>query len=492
MFFVEDPLVRLIVLAFAACALASGQSAADREMIAKIRTEGLDRSQVSPVFDTLTVDIGPRLTGSPAFKRAIDFVRDRLASYGLSNVHLEPWKFGRGWTLERLNLEMVEPRYMPLLGYAEGWSPSTSGDLVAAPLFLGGKTPDQITALGAKIRGAIVMTQPIQTAFVLEDRVQQTEPGAAIPEVLSPAPMFRTNAEAQRLIAQVRDARPGVMLRPNVLKDGTVYVTGRDAGPNGVPSIVMSSEHYNMIARMLERGIPVKLRVNLQSKYYDTDLNAYNVIAELPGTDPALRDQVVMLGAHVDSWHTAVGATDNADGTTTMIEAMRILKAAGARPRRTIRIAIWGGEEQGLLGSKAWVAQHLAGDANRQERENLSVYFNIDNGTGPIYGFALENNADARPMMDAWLEPFHDLGARKNVNLRLTDTDHLSFLAVGVPGFNPFQDYQDYDLRTHHTNMDTAEHVKPDDLRQAAIVMAGFAYQAAMRDSKVPRPQVGH
>lgn len=484
-------MLRRLILMLAVSALAGAQTAADREMIAKIRAEGLEHSQASAVFDTLTVDIGPRLTASPAFKRAVDFVRGRLTSYGLSNVHLEPWKFGRGWTLERLTIEMVEPRYAPLLGYAEGWSPSTPGDLVAEPLYLGDKTAQQIQGMAAGIQGAIVMTQPIQTAFVRQDRAQPTEPGAAAPEVLSPPPLFRAGADAQRLLASIRDAHPGVMLRPNVLRDGTVYVTGRDAGASGVPSIVLSSEHYNMIARMLEHRIPVKLRVNVQSKYYDTDLNAYNVIAELPGTDPALRDEVVMLGAHVDSWHTAVGATDNADGTTTMVEAMRILKAAGVKPRRTIRVAIWGGEEQGLLGSKAWVAQHLAGDANRKEREKLSVYFNIDNGTGPIYGFALENNADARPMMDAWLEPFKDLGARKNVNLRLTDTDHLSFLAVGVPGFNPFQDYQDYDLRTHHTNMDTAEHVKPEDLRQAATVMAGFAYQAAMRDGQVPKPQGG-
>jgi carboxypeptidase Q len=467
--------------------LMNGQNTVDREMNAKIRVEGLEHSQAMPVFETLTIEIGPRLTGSPAFKRAIDFARDRLQAYGLANVHLEPWKFGRGWTLEHLTVEMVEPRYMPLIGYAEGWSPSTAGDLVAAPLFLGGKTPEQIEAVRASIKGAIVMTQPIQTAFVRQDRPQPTEASANAPEVLSPPALFRATPEAQKITTLVRESGPGVMIRPNVLGDGTVYVTGRDAGPSGVPSIVLASEHYNLIARMLEHKVAVKLRVNIQSKYYETDLNAYNLIGEIPGTD--LKDQVVMIGAHIDSWHTAVGATDNADGTTTMIEAMRILKAAGARPRRTIRVGIWGGEEQGLLGSKAWVAQHLAGDANRQARENLAVYFNIDNGTGPIYGFALENNADARPILDAWLEPFKDLGARRNVNLHLTDTDHLSFLAVGVPAFNPFQDYQDYDVRTHHTNMDSVEHVEPEDLRQAAIVMASFAYHAAMRDQTVPRPQ---
>ncbi|MGD1095661.1 MAG: M20/M25/M40 family metallo-hydrolase [Bryobacteraceae bacterium] len=486
------PRVRIVVLGLAGVLLVSGQNTVDREMTAKIRVEGLEHSQALPVFETLTIEIGPRLTNSPAFKRAIDFARDRLETYGLANVHLEPWKFGRGWTLEHLTVEMVEPRYMPLIGYAEGWSPSTPGDLVATPVFLGGKTPAEIESLRASIKGAIVMTQPIQTAFVRQDRPQPTEGSGDGPPVLSPPALFRGAPEAQRFTTLVREAGPGVMLRPNVLADGTVYVTGRDAGPSAVPSIVLASEHYNLIARMLEHKIPVKLRVNIQSKFYDTDLNAYNLIGEIPGTDPALKDQVVMLGAHIDSWHTGVGATDNADGTTTMMEAMRILKAVGARPRRTIRVAIWGGEEQGLLGSKAWVAQHLSGDANRQARDNLAVYFNIDNGTGPIYGFALENNADAKPILDSWLEPLKDLGVRRNVNLHLTDTDHLSFLAVGVPGFNPFQDYQDYDVRTHHTNMDMVEHVKPEDLRQAAIVMASFAYNAAMRDRPIPRPQTAH
>jgi Zn-dependent M28 family amino/carboxypeptidase len=249
----------------------------------------------------------------------------------------------------------------------------------------------------------------------------------------------------------------------------------------------MSSEQYNMITGMIEHHIPVKLRVAVKATYQEADTNAYNVIAEIPGTDPALKDQVVMLGAHLDSWHTGVGATDNADGVTTMMEAMRILKAVGAKPRRTIRVAIWGGEEQGLLGSKAWVAQHLVGDANRQAREDFSVYFNIDNGTGPIYGFAMENNEGAKPLFDAWLAQFRDIGARRNVNMKITSTDHMSFIAAGVPGFNPFQSYENYDVRTHHTNMDTRDHVNPEDIRQAAIVMASFAWQSAMLDDRLPR-----
>jgi hypothetical protein len=328
-------------------------------------------------------------------------------------VHREAWKFGRGWTLDKLTLEMVEPRYAPLIGYAEGWSPSTAGELTATPVYLGNKTAAEIELLKPSLKGAIVMPLPPQSAYVREDRPQPTAPGVAAPEVLSPPPLFRPSAEAQRITALARAAGTGVILRPSVLSDGTVYVTGNDQGAAAVPSIILSSEHYNMIAGMIEHGIPVKLRMSVQSTYQETEAKAWNVIAEIPGTDPAVNDQVVMLGAYIDSWHTGVGATDNADGVATLMEAMRILKAVGARPRRTIRLALWGGEEQGLLGSKAWVAQHLAGDANQKERENFSVYFNIDNGTGPIYGFAMENNEGAKPLFDSWLAQFRDLGARK-------------------------------------------------------------------------------
>ena len=280
-----------------------------------------------------------------------------------------------------------------------------------------------------------------------------------------------------------------MVLRPSVGEHGTVFVTGRDGGPGAVPSIALSGEHYNMIARMLQANIPVKLRVNVQSKFYDGDAgNAYNVIAELPGADPAVRDEVVMIGGHLDSWHTGTGATDNADGSTTVIEAMRILKAIGAKPRRTIRVALWGGEEQGLLGSKAWVAQHLAGDANTSAREKFDVYFNIDNGYGPIYGWYLQNMSSVKRLFDTWMEPFADLQGRRNTIEPVGSTDHLSFVELGIPGFNPIQEYANYDIRTHHTNMDTVERLNVADLRQAAIVMATFAYNAANADQKIPRP----
>ena len=476
----------------------SAQSGADVQTLAKIREEGLKHSQVAPVFEALTVDIGPRLTASPAHKRAAEFMRDRLTAYGLSNVHLEPWTFGRGWTLEKLTVEMVEPRYLPLIGYADGWSASTPGEIVAAPVMAAGKTPEEIGAMRDALKGAIVMTQPIMTAFVRKDRPQPTDPnyvpnsaayatsvGQHPPRAGQETPQQR----AQRAAQAFRDAGAGVLLKPSAGEHGTVFVTGRDGGPGAVPTVTLSAEHYNMIVRMLDRHVPVKLRVNVQTKFFDQDAGrAYNVVAELPGADPALRDEIVMLGGHLDSWHTGVGATDNADGATTMVEAMRILKAIGARPRRTIRIGLWGGEEQGLLGSKAWVAQHLAGDANRAAREKFDVYFNIDNGTGKIYGFYLQDNRAVQPLFDAWLAPLKDLGARKNTMEPIGSTDHLSFIDAGVPGFNPIQDYGDYDIRTHHTNMDTNERLQESDIQQAAIVMATFAYQCAMADQKIPRP----
>jgi len=509
----------LIGLFCATTVFATAQPVADREMIAKIRAEALERSQVAPVFETLTVNIGPRLTASPAHKRAAEFMRERLAAYGLTNARLEPWKFGAGWTLEKLTVDLVEPRYLPLIGYADAWSPSTAGELVGVPVWLPGKTPEQIQAVRDQLKGAIVMTAPIVTNFIRRDRPQPSDPdytpgsaayatspgrdATAAPGQGRGAPSTssgrgpstgsgRGNSAAQQIAQILREAGAGVFVRPSTGEHGTVFVTGvarRDLAPGGMPSIVLSGEHYNMIVRMLEHHVPVKLRINVQTKFYtdEGDGNAYNVIAELPGTDPALRDEVVMIGGHLDSWHTGVGATDNADGSTTVIEAMRILKAIGARPRRTIRVALWGGEEQGLLGSKAWVEQHLAGDANRTAREKFDVYFNIDNGTGPIYGWYLENNDAVRPIFDAWLEPFRDLSARRNVMEPVGSTDHLSFIAAGVPGFNPIQDYVNYDIRTHHTNMDTVERLEQDDIRQAAIVMASFAYHAAMRDQPIPR-----
>jgi hypothetical protein len=453
----------------------------------RIRQEGLERSHAPALFDHLTTVIGPRLTGTPAYRAAVDWAKAQLTGWGLVNVREEAFDFGRGWALERLTVEMIEPRYMPLVGYAEAWSAPTRGEIVAAPVFVGGRTAADVEAMTPRLRGALVLTQP-EASFIREDRPQPTESDAPvrIGQPRNPGPR-QDPAEARRIAQILREAGAAAILRTSAGEHGTVFVLGRDQGEHAMPTVVLAGEHYNLIARMLARAVPVKLRVNIQSRFLEGDGRSYNVLADLPGTDPALRDQIVLIGAHLDSWHTGTGATDNADGSAAVLEAMRILRAAGARPRRTIRVALWGGEEQGLLGSRAYVRQHLAGDANAAERDRHFVYFNLDPGMGPIYGWYLESTDAVRPAFDRWLAPLRDLGARRNIAQGIGSTDHLSFRAAGVPGFNPVQDYAGYDVRTHHTNMDTAERVRAEDLRQNAVAMAWFALQAANTDEAIPR-----
>jgi len=468
------------------------QEPVDAAMLAKIRDEGLNRSQVEPVFRVLVDTIGPRLTASPAHKRAADFMRDTATRYGLSNARLEPWEFGRGWQLDKLTIEMVEPRYMPLLGYAEAWSPSTPGEIVAPAVMLAGKSADEIRAMSAQLKGAVVLQQPIVANFISTDRVAP----ATQPDVPQPPP--GTGQRGARgagggrqggapTPADLQTAGAAVLLKPSRGMQGTVFVAAasRESTTDTLPKIVLAGEHYNLVARLLQQNVSVRLRVNLQSRFLD-DRNSYNVLAEIPGTDPALRNQIVMMGAHLDSWHAGTGATDNADGAVAVLEAFRILKAVGAAPRRTIRLALWSGEEEGLLGSRAYVRDHLEGDAHRADRDNMDVYFNIDPGKGPIYGWYLEYNDAVRPIFDAWLAPFKDLGAVRNVAQGIGSTDHLSFIAAGVPGFNPIQDYVDYDVRLHHTNADTSERVNLQDVKQNAVVLASFLYDAAVRTEMIP------
>jgi hypothetical protein len=481
------------------CALAIGLAisvatgaglAGQQDVLQRIRSEALERSQVMGMFDHLVTAIGPRLTGSPEHKAAADWSREKLASFGLQNARLEPFEFGRGWALDGLVVEMIEPRYMPLIGYAEGWSASTAGEIVAQPVFIGDLTADAVAGMKDRLRGAIVLSQPLVETFVREDRPQPTDSEQPVRIGAPPMPRqgSRSAAEARQITQIVREAQPGVVLRGSPGEHGTVFVLGRDQGESALPSVVLTAEHYNMVARMVERGIPVKMRVNVKTRYLTDDTNSYNVLAEIPGSDPAVADEIVLIGAHLDSWHSSPGATDNADGSAAAMEAMRILHTLNIKPRRTIRIGLWGGEEQGLLGARAHVRQHYEGEANAAAREKLTVYLNLDPGMGPIYGWYMENDAAAKTLFDRWLEPLKDLGARRNLAVGIGSTDHVAFRQAGIPGFNPVQDYVTYDVRTHHTNVDTYERVREEDLKQNAAVLAWFAYNAAMTDQTFTRP----
>ena len=476
--------------ALAAASTAGAQEPVDSAMIARIRDEGLNRSHVVETFGHLTDVIGPRLTGSPAFKQAVEWSAGLLRSYGLAGVHLESWPFGRGWSLEKLTLELVEPRYLPLIGYAEAWTPSTRGELVGTPVYIGDLADSTaVRARAAELRGAIVLATRPQTELITRDREEPSLHDEPVPIGAPPFLIARGPLPGRSLAPVMREVGAGVVLRPSQGQHGTVFVMGNRATPrDAAPSVILAAEHYNLIVRALKSGAPVKLRVRINTREQAADTSGYNVIAEIPGTDPAIGDEVVLLGAHLDSWHAAAGAADNGDAAASLIEAMRILKALGARPRRTIRMALWGGEEEGLLGSRAYAAAHYAGDANAAAREKLAVYLNSDPGAGPIYGWYLEESPAVKPIFDAWMAPFRDLGARRNVMAKIGSTDHLSFAALGLPAFNTLQGYTDYDTRIHHTNMDFPERVRPDDLKQNAIVLAAFAWNAAMRGQKIPRP----
>jgi carboxypeptidase Q len=472
------------LVALVSVAAAHAQQAGDPSFAARIREEGLQRPQAEELYLTLSDAIGARLTGSPSHLEAAQWARQRFAAWGLANARLEPFRFGRGWSLEKIAVEMTSPRYMPLIAYADAWTPSIAGVLSGRAVYVGDKTAGEIADLAPRLRGAIVLTHLPQTQFIDSDRPQ---PGLSDQPVRTgnPAsPAARSTTPTGELLPVLQRAGAGVVLKPSAYRDGTVGVLGnRDTRSDAVPSITIAAEQYNMLAR-LAAASPVELRIELRTQYHEGDLDTYNVLAEIPGTDPALRDQVVLLGAHLDSWHTGNGATDNGDGVATVMEAMRILAAVGVRPRRTIRVALWSGEEQGLLGARAYIAQHLASQA---DREKLAVYLNDDPGSGKTLGFYMEGSAAAKAIFDSWLEPLKDLGVTRNIIEGIGSTDHVPFNEAGLPGFNAIKDFDAYDERTRHTNADFPERVTGAELTQSAIVLATFAWQAAMRDGVIPR-----
>ena len=474
------------VMALAALLYARGaaQERIDQTTIAAITAEGLGRSQASTLFHTLTDVLGPRLTASPAHVEAARWARDRFRDWGLADPRLEAFDFGRGWSLEKFTLEMTAPRYMPLVGYAEAWSPATAAALTGTPVYVGDSTADEIDRLGSRVRGAIVLTHRPQAEFLRNDRMQPSEGTGPVQTGNPPLPEPTSATPTRQLLARLQTLKAGVALRPGAMEHGTVRVQGnRETSPDAVPTVVLAAEHYNMLVRLVQAGTPIQLRVEVKSRFHQ-DTSAYNVLAEIPGTDPAVRNEIVLVGAHLDSWHTATGATDNADGVATVMEAMRILTTMKARPRRTIGVALWGGEEQGLLGARAYVATHLKDPV---ARARIAVYLNDDPGTGQTYGFYMEKNEAAKRILDAWLDPLRDLGVRRNVIEGIGSTDHVPFDEVGIPAFTVIKDFRNYDVRTRHTNADLADAVSVKDLERSATALAAIVWQAAMRDQAFPR-----
>ena len=470
----------------AAAALATFASAQQRDagdMLARIRTEGSQRSGALALYRTLTDDIGARLTGSPSHVRAARWAQERFAEWRLTDPHLEPYDFGRGWQFEKISVEMTEPRYMPLIAYPDAWSPGTKGPVSGRVVYVGDKTTAQVRAMGEQLRGAIVLTHLPVTEWVTRDRPQPGVNESATPTGNPALPQPKSTAPPNELLPLLRTLGAAAALRPSAYRDGTVGVVGpRNIAPDAVPMLVVAGEQYNVLARLAAAGRPPSMRVELGVRFFTDDPKSYNVIAEIPGSDPVLRDQIVLIGGHLDSWHTASGATDNADGAVAMMEAMRILRAIGAAPRRTIRVAIWSGEEQGLLGARAYLAQHFATPA---DRDRLFVYLNDDPGSGRTLGFYMEKNAAAKTVFDRWLAPLKDLGATRNVIEAINATDHVPFQEAGLPGFNVIKEFAAYDERTRHTNADYPDRMSEDALKQSAIFMATFAWQAAMTDERL-------
>jgi hypothetical protein len=473
----------VVIVAALLCQGSSAQQPVLPSAIDAIKAEARSRPEAARLFHVLTDEIGPRLSGSPGHVAAARWVADRFKEWGLASIRLDPFEFGRGWTLNRLSVEMTAPRYMPLTGYAEAWSPGTRRPLTGTPLYVGDSTVEQIGRLGSRVRGAIVLAYRPQVEFLREDRMDPSS-GSPVKTGNPPYPDASSATPTPQLMARLRALGAGVVVRPGAMEHGTVRVQGnRATPPDAVPTVVLAAEQYNMLVRLAQAGTRLDLRVDLAVRF-EPGPDSDNVIAEIPGTDPVLRDEVVMVGAHLDSWHTAAGATDNADGVVAVMEAMRILTRVGASPRRTIRAALWSGEEQGMVGSGAYVTKHLA---DQPARDRIAVYLNDDPGAGPTYGFYMQDNAAAKRIFDEWLEPLRDMGARRNVIEGINATDHLPFDAAGIPAFTVIKDFKQYDTRTRHTNADFADAVRAEDLEQSATVLAAVVWQAATRDGKIPR-----
>jgi acetyl esterase/lipase len=511
--------MRVLVSLFLIGAAAFAEDRADLAAIQRIKTEAFEHSKVMDHAFYLTDVYGPRLTGSPGLKAAADWIVRQCNAWGLEHAALEKWgPFGRGWSQVKFSAQLKEPQYAPLIGFSRPWSPGTNGPVAAQPVLAVIQTAADMEKFKGKLKGKIVLIDPPRQLEPQVKPLAKTFSDADLAAeifALRPSPNSSYNGALggrENQPAATRPLRGAALQRYKnklnqfLIEEGALVAVYSSGGTDGgnvratsagsqdeknplpIPSVALTAEHYNRIARLIEKKIPVTLEFDIENKFHDDTRDAFNVIAELPGDDK--KDEIVMLGAHLDSWTGGTGATDNAAGSAVALEAIRVLKATALKPRRTVRLALWSGEEQGLLGSKAYVKEHFADRttmAPRPEHAKLAGYFNLDNGSGKIRGVYLQGNDMARPIFDAWLAPFHDLGATALTIRNTTGTDHLSFDAVGLPGFQFIQDPVEYETRTHHTNMDVYDRLQKTDLMQASAIMASMVYHTAMREEMLPR-----
>jgi len=500
-----------------------GQEAVDLNVVHRIRQEALQNSQVMEHLFYLTDVHGPRLTNAPGFFAAADWIVKQLKQWGISAQQEEWGPSGRGWTFTRFSAHLIEPQYAPLIGVPLAYTPGTSGPVTADVAIAVIASEADFAKYRGALRGKIVLlgngrelsmsTQPLASrrsdsdlaalAVAPEGRGNTAAPGTVAAARgggggrggRGAPPAGAATPVSQRALNQFlaeEGAAVVVRIGGGRSEGGTVFAQSggsRDPKePVPPPTIALTPEHYNRIARLLDHGIPVRAQVEVEARFLDDRTTSVNVVGEIPGG--RRKDEIVMIGAHLDSWHGGTGATDNAAGSAVMIEVMRILKTLNLRLDRSVRLGLWSGEEQGLLGSRAYVTKHFAAREDmkpKPEHAKLSAYFNVDNGSGKIRGIYLQGNDAVRPIFDTWFKPFADLGAN-TLSIRNTGgTDHTSFDAVGLPGFQFIQDPLEYDSRTHHSNMDVYDRVQRGDLMQMAAIVASFVYNAANRDELLPR-----
>lgn len=490
----------------------------DPNTINRIADQSFAHSQVMQTAAYLTDRIGGRITNSPAMREAERWTQTRFREFGLSNVHAEPFEFGRGWWIENASVRMTAPRPLLLRSIPIAWTPPTNGALTAPVIVASMAKERDFAEWRGKLRGRIVLvTFPAPAKDDMEAPFQRYtgEDISKLDEVNQPTfdpdfdrPRYERTVWPRKLDAFLKTEGAVAWARMSFRDNGLVHGEGyryRAGDQAQLPAVEIAAEDYRRLARLAKVG-PVNLEINSNVHYEDADTRANNVIADLPGTDP--KAGYVMAGAHLDSWAASDGATDNAAGSAIIMEAARILKAIGAKPKRTIRFALWSGEEQGIHGSDAYVRRHLATRLNNPDPEraalgpsfnsrtypitplpgyrDLAAYFNIDNGGGKLRGIYAEGNFAAVPILKDWLSPFGGLDATAVVSSRTGGTDHVYMQSVGLPAFQFIQDPLDYDSRTHHTNVDTYDHLRPEDMRQAAVILASVLLSAANADKPVP------